>query len=192
MAPETLSGPGSSSLFDPFLLSTFLDTSLDFGYFFNGITFGKPGEIDTYSFLREAEYINGRVAMVGVLGMIIPPLVGTVDGSPLDIPGSYLVVPALCMGVMEWRRINRILKYGSAYVPGDMQGWGPVGPGPRYNPYNFNYSDEEYANIQLAEVKHCRLAMLGFMGLFLQAKNSDMNVVDQLGALFYTSESYTF
>merc|ERR1711924_494432 len=63
-------------------------------------------------------------------------------------------------------------------IPGDL-GLGQ-GPG-RWNPFGFEYTAEEYAEKQLQEIKHCRLAMLGIVGLASKASDTDIGVLQQLG-----------
>ena len=52
------------------------------------------------------------------------------------------------------------------------------------------YTPEEYAEKQLQEIKQGRLAMLGVTGLYFQAQNSGMNIVDQLGGALSAPEYY--
>merc|ERR1712094_112337 len=64
------------------------------------------------------------------------------------------------MASLEVYRVNKLKD--PAYVPGDLS----LGQGPgRWNPFGFDYTPEEYAEKQLQEIKHCRLAMLGIIGL---------------------------
>jgi hypothetical protein len=53
-----------------------------------------------------------------------------------------------------------------------------------FNPFNFNYSEEEYRAKQVQELKHGRLAMFGALGMLLQAKISGLGVTEQLGGAF--------
>lgn len=184
-APAILDGttPGDSG-FDPVFLSVQ-------DKFANLFTL----QLDSFTWMREAELMNGRNAMMGVLGMIVPGLLG-ITANPLEATATDCWPVVLTMGWMEWFRINNILKAGADYKAGDMQKWGQ-GDDERFNPFGFDYSEEGYAKIQTSEVKHCRLAMIGFLGLYLQAAASGQNIVTQLsGSLsapdYYAKVGYFF
>lgn len=182
-APAILDGsvPGDAG-FDPVFLS--LAATNSWANYFNGLT--QNNDIDGFTWVREAELMNGRNAMMGVVGMIFPYLIG-VTGNPTEVSGAQLVPVVLTMGVMEWFRINRILKEGPNYTAGDMQKWGP-GEGERFNPFNLEYTPDDFEKIQVSEVKHGRLAMIGFWGLYFQAKFSGENIVEQLSHSFAAPE----
>jgi hypothetical protein len=95
-------------------------------------------------------------------------------------PGLALVQIFAFMGFLEFKRINYITEKGADYMAGDSQDWGQ-GDG-RWNPFNFDYTPEEYAKKQLQEVKHARLAMVGLLGLIFQANASGVGVVEQWSA----------
>jgi len=84
---------------------------------------------------------------------------------------------------LEALRLNRLKD--PDYIPGDL-GLGQ-GPG-RWNPFGFEYTAEEYAEKQLQEIKHCRLAMLGIVGLASKASDTDIGVLQQLGLSFSSPE----
>lgn len=153
-APAILDGSAPGDVgFDPVFLS--VKGRTDWANYFNGITMNN--NIDGFTWLREAELMNGRNAMVGVVGMIVPALVGKM-GNPLEVSGSDLFPVFLTMAWAEWFRINNILKEGSNYRAGDMLKWGPGDGDDRFNPFGLEYTPEEFAKIQLSEAKHCRLA----------------------------------
>ena len=166
--------------FDPFGFST-----IDINRHFNNV-FGKDLGISGLTWFREAELMHGRICQVAVVGMIWPALFGTFPGSDAEWAGgvdaySYTnpveaikEVPVIAivqiiafMSYLEVRRIKIILEEGPNYQPG----FNRIGQG-GYNPFKLNYSPEEYEEKQLQELKHCRLAMLGFYGLWAQANNS--------------------
>ena len=165
--------------------------------YYNGLV-GNPG-IDGLTWYREAELMHGRIAQVAVVGFIAPGF-GTFGGNdwtdsfgytnPMEAlgsaPSASLFQIFAFMAGMEFRRVNIILKDGSRYQAGDSQKWGQ-GPG-RWNPFGLNYSPSEYAEKQLQEIKHCRLAMIGLLGLIAQANASGVSVVDQIGAAFVSPE----
>ena len=143
--------------------------------------------------------MHGRICMVAVVGFIAPGF-GTFEGNdwtdsfsytnPLEAavkaPSASLFQIFAFMSILEFRRISIIQKDGSSYQAGDSQKWGQ-GEG-RWNPLGLNYSPAEYAEKQLQEVKHARLAMIGLLGLIFQANASGVSVVDQLSAAFVTPE----
>jgi len=182
--------------FDPFGFST-----IDISRHFNNV-FGTNLGISSLDWFREAELMHGRICQVAVVGMIAPGLFGTFPGA--DWAGgadaySYTNpaeaishVPVLAtiqiiafMSLLEVRRIKIILEEGSNYEPG----FNRIGQG-GYNPFGLNYSPEAYEEKRLQELKHCRLAMLGFYGLWAQANASGVSVVDQLGAALSSPEYY--
>lgn len=185
--------------FDPCFLSTKADLVANY---FNGI-FGGAGPQDGLTWYREAELMHGRICMVAVLGFIAPGF-GTLSGNdwtgvdaysyknPLEAwgnaPSAALFQIFAFMSILEFRRINIIFQQGPSYMAGDSQRWGQ-GEG-RWNPLGLNYTPEEYAEKQLQEVKHARLAMIGLLGLIFQANASGVNVVQQWSAAFTTPDYY--
>lgn len=185
--------------FDPCFLSTKADSVADY---FNGI-FQGTGPTDGLTWYREAELMHGRICMMAVLGFIAPGF-GTLSGNdwtgvdaysyknPLEAlseaPSASLFQIFAFMSILEFRRINIIFEQGRSYMAGDSQRWGQ-GEG-RWNPFNFNYTPAEYAEKQLQEIKHGRLAMIGLLGLISQANASGENVVQQWSTAFVAPEYY--
>jgi hypothetical protein len=174
--------------FDPCFLSTKADSVAPY---FNNLFAGKA-PVDGLTWYREAELMHGRICMIAAVGFIVPGFV-TFAGNdwtgvdaykltnPLEAaggaPGLALVQIFAFMGYLEFKRINYITEKGVDYMAGDSQAWGQ-GDG-RWNPFNFDYTPEEYAKKQLQEVKHARLAMVGLLGLIFQANASGVGVVEQ-------------
>jgi len=199
VAPSLLDGslPGDVG-FDPCFLSTKADLLVNY---FNGIV-GGAGPTDGLTWYREAELMHGRICMVAVVGFIWPGLFGTFAGNEWTGADAYSYTNALeafdkapsaalfqifsFMGIMEFRRINIILEDGAAYQAGDSQKWGQ-GEG-RWNPFGLDYTPEEYAEKQLQEIKHARLAMIAFLGLIFQGNASGVGVIDQLSGAFVAPE----
>jgi len=177
-----------------------IDTSLP-GYagfdpfgFANAISPAKNGAPDTFKWYRESEIVHGRVSQLAVVGSFFPalwhfPTNGIYpEGSFSElnqIKALYTVPPEaigqilVTIAAIEAFRTQRTL-LGSK-EPGDLglgQGEG------RWNPFNFKYTDEEYYEKQVQEVKHGRLAMLGAAGLLFQNANSGVGITEQLGAAF--------
>lgn len=165
---------------------------------------GGPGfyEFSDLQFLREAEIMHGRICQLAVVGFVAPGF-GTLSGNdktgldaysytnPLEavshIPTAATVQILLFMALLEIIRIRIVNEEGASHIPGDLR----LGQGEgRWNPFNFDYSPEKYAERQLNELKHGRLAMIGFLGVYFQACYSGESVVDQLGAAFTAPEYY--
>jgi len=156
---------------------------------------GRNGQVGDLAWYREAELIHGRIAQLAVVGFIAPGLFGTLPGNewtgadaygntnPLEAfsqaPGLALLQIFLFMSFLEFKRIRIIQEEGSSYQAGDLR----IGQGEgRWNPFGLKYSDEQYEEKRLQELKHCRLAMVGIFGLWAQAQASGVGVMDQLGA----------
>lgn len=191
-APALLDGslPGDVG-FDPCFLST---KAAGPAKYFNGLFFGSA-PIDGLTWYREAELMHGRIAQMAVLGFIVPGF-GTLASdwtaytNPLSTisspPGAAIFPIFLFMAGLEFRRILIIQQDGAKYMAGDSQKWGQ-GAG-RWNPFGFNYTPAEYAEKQVQEIKHSRLAMIGLLGLIFQANASGVGVVEQLGAALVAPE----
>lgn len=197
-APDLLDGSMIGDVgFDPCFLSTKADSVAPY---FNGI-FAGSAPVDGLTWYREAELMHGRICMIAAVGFIAPGF-GTFAGNdwtgldafsytnPLEAAGS---VPSVAlfqifsfMSALEFKRINYITSKGTKYLAGDSQGWGQ-GEG-RWNPFNFDYTPAEYAEKQLQEVKHARLAMIGLLGLIFQANASGVGVVEQWSTAFVIPE----
>lgn len=199
-APGTLDGslPGDV-VFDPCFLST-KQADLMSNYF-NGLFPDSNVDIDGLSWYREIELMHGRIAQLAVLGCIFPgyahfpgdEAVGLDAFSytnPLEAPDHIPFIGTIqiliFMVSLEFRRIRIISKEGSSYQPGDFK-WGQ-GDG-RWNPFGFDYTDEEYFAKQVQETKHGRLAMIAFFGLLFQANASGVGVLDQLSGAFVIPEN---
>lgn len=198
-APGTLDGSMLGDVgFDPLGFST-----VPVGPWFNGIE-GRNGQIGDLGWYREAELIHGRIAQLAVVGFLAPGLFGTLPGNewtgldaysnknPLEafsqVPGLAILQIFLFMTFLEIRRINIIREEGSAYQPGDLR----IGQGEgRWNPFGLSYSPEQYAEKQLQELKHCRLAMIGIFGLWAQAQASGVGIIEQIGSGLVSPEYAT-
>jgi hypothetical protein len=152
--------------------------------------------------LREAEIMHGRICQLAVVGFVAPGF-GTLSGNertgldaysytnPLEavshIPTAATVQILLFMGLLEITRIRIVNEEGASHIPGDLK----LGQGEgRWNPFNFNYTPEQYEERQLNELKHGRLAMIGFLGVFFQAANSGEGVVAQISAALTAPDYY--
>ena len=79
----------------------------------------------------------------------------------------------LTIAALETFRLKNVLSEKTAV--GDC-GLGQNG----WNPFNFKYDEKEYAEKQLQEIKHGRLAMFGIVGILIQAKKTGLGITEQL------------
>jgi len=141
----------------------------------------------------QAELANGRWAMLGVAGMLIPDLLTKIgilnvpawyDAGKVDYfaPASTLfVIEFILFHYVEVRRWQDIKYPGSVssdpFNPRLTLPPGEVGyPGGIFNPLNFP-SSEEYKEKELA---NGRLAMLAFLGFVIQHNITGKSPVDNL------------
>lgn len=195
-SPDTLDGslPGDVG-FDPIGFSTAPFAS------FNNPLYVEGNFMSDLEWLREAELAHGRIAQLAVVGFIWPGLFGTFPGSEefggvdayselnpfkaiTAVPESALYQIVAGAAWFEYQRVKRIKAQGKNRVLGDIGIGYPGG----WNPLNINYTPEEYAEKQLQEIKHCRLAMIAAFGLICQAVNSGTDVVTQLSPAFAAPE----
>lgn len=123
---------------------------------------------------RECELIHGRWAMLATLGaLVVESVTGVtwqdagkvelIDGSsyfgqPLPFSITTLIwIEVLVIGYIEFQR-NAELEPEKRLYPG--------GP---FDPLNLAADPEKKAVLQLAEIKHARLAMVAFLGFAVQA-----------------------
>ncbi|KAF6147062.1 hypothetical protein GIB67_036781 [Kingdonia uniflora] len=123
---------------------------------------------------RECELIHGRWAMLATLGALaVESLTGVtwqdagkvelIDGSsylglPLPFTITSLIwIEVLVIGYIEFQRNAELEPEKRLY------------PGGAFDPLNLAADPEKKAVLQLAEIKHARLAMVGFLGFAVQA-----------------------
>jgi len=136
---------------------------------------------------REAELAHGRVCMLATLGYTVQtsgakfePFITrypTDSADPLKaatqvpIIGWLQILVVIALSEL-WRYENVITKYSEGVQPGDL-GWNPTAPMSSKRPkwfgptFTANYKPEEWNNMRLREIKHCRLAMVGFFFMVL-------------------------
>ena len=173
-----------------------LDGSLvgDVGFDPCGLSANPPAPF-SLKWYREAEIVHGRIAQLAVVGFLVPSFFHFAGNPDFGVPADAFAelnpykalstVPAdglwqIGFGILcvELYRIKRVI-IGSDKEPGDL-GLGQGG----WNPFNFNYTPEEYKEKQLQEIKHGRLAMFGALGMLLQSKIAGVGVVQQLSGAF--------
>uniref|UniRef100_A0A6N2MDD5 Chlorophyll a-b binding protein, chloroplastic n=1 Tax=Salix viminalis TaxID=40686 RepID=A0A6N2MDD5_SALVM len=179
---------------------SYLDGSLpgDFGFDPLGLSDpeGTGGFIEP-KWLAYGEIINGRYAMLGAVGAIVPEILGKAGLIPPEtaipwfktgvIPpaGTYsywadpytlFVFEMALMGFAEHRRLQDWANPGSMgkqYFLGFEKYLGGSGEpaypgGPLFNPLGFGKDEKSLKELKLKEVKNGRLAMLAILGYFVQ------------------------
>jgi len=163
------------------------DAGFDPAGFSNNPKFG-------FKWYQEAEIVHGRVAQLAVLGNLVQGFyhfpgnpdwgvpVGAFDAvnpytALTQVPAASLWQISLVIFGIELARIKRVI---NGDKPAGDLGLGQTG----FNPFGFKYSEEEYFEKRVQEIKHGRLAMLGAIGILLQAKNSGLGVIEQLSPAF--------
>jgi hypothetical protein len=137
---------------------------------------------------REAELAHGRTCMLAVLGLTvqasggkIEPFITRYPTDSLDCLKAATQVPIIgwlqILAVITlselWRYENVISKYDQGVNPGDL-GWNVDAPVKGKRPQWFGptfrakYNEADWKDMQLREMKHCRLAMLGFLFMITQ------------------------
>mmetsp|Transcript_35648 Transcript_35648/g.42945 ORF Transcript_35648/g.42945 Transcript_35648/m.42945 type:complete len:233 (-) Transcript_35648:113-811(-) len=143
--------PGMSS-------PAYLDGSIPGDYGFDPLGLGS--DPDRLKWYQEAELLNGRWAMMAVLGMLIPNAIGVETpwfeaGSALDTP----ILPLLgiqfpIMGYLETKR---------------YEGWKKTGEAGLVDTFPFDPVGMRSESMKVKEVKNGRLAMVAVFGFVTQA-----------------------
>ncbi|CAM9623289.1 unnamed protein product [Heterosigma akashiwo] len=157
---------------------------------------GGENSLDWY---REAELAHGRVAMLATVGWFFPETFYHFPGNEIygqDIfaeanpikalsvaPAGGLIQIALVIFFVEVWRIKNVIRGDRA--PGDLN----LGQRGAINPFGLNYDDDEYFLMEVREIKHGRLAMLGIMGMIFQQAATGLSLGQQLGGAFTFPEA---
>jgi light-harvesting complex I chlorophyll a/b binding protein 1 len=124
------------------------------------------------NYLREAELMHGRQAMLATVGFVFPSLVGKLpvgwaaDVSTNPIAAQYELPPAVLyqllfsIAIAEGLRAQIIFKSDS--VAGE-HGFDPMGFIPKYCD-----TPEKMKLMKLKEIKHGRIAMIAVAGFYVQ------------------------
>jgi light-harvesting complex I chlorophyll a/b binding protein 1 len=157
-------------------------------------------QISDLTWMREAELQHGRVAQLAVLGFLWPGFFGTIPGpgfeetNPLkalgEVPALSIIQLSIFFAALEFRRVAIIDEDGASHIPGDSRFGAGANPSERFVLGQKTYDPEEAARLAQCEVSHCRLAMMGFLGVLLQGIFSGESVADQLGAAFSAPDYY--
>lgn len=180
---------------------SYLDGSLpgDFGFDPLGLMDPEgPGGFIEPDWLRYGEIINGRYAMMGVIGMLAPEGLGKLGLVPKETAiewfrsgvyppaGTYnywadsytlFFLEMALMGFAEHRRAQDYYKPGSMgkqYFLGLEKYLGGSGDaaypgGPLFNFLGLGKDEKSMREMKVKEVKNGRLAMMAIVGLFIQA-----------------------
>ncbi|KAF6257466.1 light-harvesting chlorophyll-a/b protein of photosystem I [Scenedesmus sp. NREL 46B-D3] len=161
-----------------------LDGTLVGDHGFDPLSLGKdPAKLKWY---QQAELQNGRWAMLGAAGILVPDLLRSIGmgGPAAQVPWfeagkyEYFAPPSALFASMmflfafvEFRRLQDIRKPGSAnqdpIFTNNKLPDGEVGyPGGIFDP--LGYSKGNMETLKLKEIKNARLAMLGFAGFVAQ------------------------
>jgi len=146
--------------------------------------------------MREAEVKHGRIAMVAAAGWPISELLDKPLSNALGLPyaleatsgrapslfnghlldgpqGWFLLLVALATAALELTTLDNVAGLTpTGYVPGDLG----------FDPLSLRDSRPD---MDLAEIKHGRLAMLGVTGFAVQEALYGVPVVDQTPAFFH-------
>lgn len=151
-----------------------------------------------YAKLRAQELMNGRWAMLGITGCLIPELINPVSTSGfepvwfktgaqiftdsgidyLGMPGfvnahsivAVAAVQGLLMGLSEMARIRMVPEGADPFYPG----------GKAFDPLGFSSDPEALAELKVKEIKNGRLAMLAMAGLFAQGAVTGVSPLQNL------------
>eukprot|EP00592_Proboscia_alata_P003752 CAMPEP_0194379126 /NCGR_PEP_ID=MMETSP0174-20130528/38107_1 /TAXON_ID=216777 /ORGANISM="Proboscia alata, Strain PI-D3" /LENGTH=194 /DNA_ID=CAMNT_0039161607 /DNA_START=65 /DNA_END=649 /DNA_ORIENTATION=+ len=134
--------------------------------FFDPLGLSANKSDETMALYREAELKHGRVAMAACLGWYVtaagvhPAFQSTLSSDPLlaaqQLPAVGWLQFVLGCGAIEF--LAEQIKLQPGYVPGDLLGaaqW-------------VDNSDEGWVGYQNREINNGRLAMVAFMGIFVQ------------------------
>jgi hypothetical protein len=135
--------------------------------FFDPLGFSKGKSDDIMQHYRESELKHGRVAMAACLGWYLdaagvhPAFNSELSNNPLEAAQQLAPVGwaqfVLGCGAIEW--LAEKIKDRPGYKAGDVLGAA----------YWVDDSDEGWVDYQNKEINNGRLAMVAFMGIFVQA-----------------------
>lgn len=182
-----------------------LDGSMPGDFGFDPLNLGVNA--DALEWYRNAELQNGRWAMAGVAGILVPSLM-TSQGL-LNVPdwtqagkiynesegavpfASLLMVQLFLHNFVEIKRWQDMKKPGSQGEPGSFLGFEaafkgtgtPGYPGGPFNPLGLgNSSKEAMDTMKWKEIRNGRLAMVAFLGFLAQHAATGKGPLDNLAA----------
>jgi len=135
------------------------------------------GGMYNIKYMREAELKHGRVCMLATLGFVAvdsgllapgAPAVSSLAAHDVTVKSGHMLFLLFVIAIFEsvsYTAINEMLSGSSDREPGDYGiGWKFCKPGD-------TATQEKY---KLAEITHCRAAMLGFSGMVTGSALNDM------------------
>jgi hypothetical protein len=146
---------------------------------------------------REAEVKHGRLAMLAAVGwplselfdkkiasfLHLTPLLDNNDRVPSFLNGGLDQVSPLywllCIGgagLIDFYGLGKIQAKDPSYFPGNL-GFDPLGMYPK--------DESGQQRMQLAEIKHCRLAMIAITAFAVQEYVSKIGIVDETPMFFH-------
>eukprot|EP01026_Neomeris_dumetosa_P067361 TRINITY_DN656_c0_g1_i16.p1 TRINITY_DN656_c0_g1~~TRINITY_DN656_c0_g1_i16.p1 ORF type:complete len:248 (+),score=41.24 TRINITY_DN656_c0_g1_i16:115-858(+) len=178
-----------------------LDGSLPADYGFDPLSLGS--DPDMLMWMRQAELIHCRWAMMGAAGIIIPAFLtklgvmnvpvwfeaGKVANDNSDIPFvALLMVELIAMGFVESKRWLDIKNPGSQGdgsifgITDDFKGKSVGYPGGMFfDPMGFSRGSEKaYRKLQVKEIANGRLAMVAMVGFWAQYAATGKGPIDNL------------
>lgn len=130
------------------------------------------GGMYNIKYMREAELKHGRICQLAILGYVavdagirVPfaPAVSSLQAHDVTVKGGQMLLLLFVVAIFEalsYSAITEMLSGETDREPGDYGiGWQYCKPGD-------TATQEKY---KLAEITHCRAAMMGFSGLVTQA-----------------------
>lgn len=151
-----------------------------------------------FATLRAQELFNGRWAMLGIVGCIVPELISPSNPSAFepvwfkagaqifsDAGIDYLGLPGLinAHNIYAVAAVQLVLMGGaelarSKAAPKDIDSLYPGGK--TFDPLGFSSDAESFADLKVKEIKNGRLAMLAMAGLFAQGAVTGVGPIQNL------------
>ncbi|CAK9043068.1 Fucoxanthin-chlorophyll a-c binding protein B [Durusdinium trenchii] len=156
-----------------------------FGPYVGDVGFDPAGFAARGARYREAELAHGRVCMLATLGYTVQTSGAKFEPFITRYPtdSSDPLKAATQVPIVGWLQIlvvialSELWRYDHASSNQrrscDPSGWNPTAPTGSKRPkwfgptFSANYAPEEWNNMRLREIKHCRLAMVGFFFMVL-------------------------
>merc|ERR1712127_428958 len=159
---------------------------------FDPLGFTKDMDLNGVKRFREAEIMDGRVAMMATVGYLIGESTPTItygmdvhhtiaNNQLPEVAGTVLFPFFLAMNIAEALRasvgwvepgLGPLFTLRETYYPGDI-GFDPLGLKPK--------DAKDFANMQTKELSNGRLAMLAAAGMCVQEQVNGQGILENLG-----------
>jgi len=145
-----------------------LDGSMAGDQGFDPLGLGSAGDL---RWMREAEVKHGRVCMLAVIGYVAVDLGLYAPGAPkvssllahdVTVKTGHMILLLGFIGMLEalsYPAISEMMNGETDRKPGDYG----------FDPLNYSKNKDKLPHYELAEITHCRAAMLGFAGIITQS-----------------------